>query len=74
MPISPNPVENNLFVELNDSKEATIEVFNENGQLLIQKTITNSQNTINTNNLSTGIYWLKLTSNKGIITKKFIKN
>ena len=74
MPISPNPVENNLFVELNDSKEATIEIFNENGQLLIQKTITNSQNTINTNNLSTGIYWLKLTSNKGIITKKFIKN
>ena len=74
MPISPNPVENNLFVELNDSKEATIEIFNENGQLLIQKTITNSQNTINTNNLSTGIYWLKLTSNEGIITKKFIKN
>ena len=74
MSIYLNSVKNNLFVELEDSSEATIEVFNENGQVLIQKTITNSQNSVNTNHISTGIYWVKLTSNKGIITKKIFKN
>ena len=74
MSIYLNSVKNNLFVELEDSSEATIEVFNENGQVLIQKTITSSQNSVNTNNISTGIYWVKLTSNKGIITKKIFKN
>lgn len=74
MSIYPNPTQNNLLVELYDANEATIEVFTENGQVLILKTITSTQNNINTSNLQTGMYWVKLTSNKGTTTKKFIKN
>ncbi|MDO3694785.1 T9SS type A sorting domain-containing protein [Wenyingzhuangia sp. chi5] len=74
MSIDPNPIQNNLLIEFEDSNEATIEIFTENGQLLMLKTITSSQNNINTSNLQTGMYWVKLTSNKGTTTKKFIKN
>ena len=74
MSIHPNPVQDNLSIELEDSSEAMIEIFNENGQLLIQKTITSSQSNINTHQISTGMYWVKLTSDKGTTIKKFIKN
>ncbi|WP_167188319.1 T9SS type A sorting domain-containing protein [Wenyingzhuangia heitensis] len=40
----------------------------------MQKSINNSQNSINIGNLSTGMYWVKLTSDKGTCTKKLNKN
>ncbi|MGY5353940.1 T9SS type A sorting domain-containing protein [Wenyingzhuangia sp. IMCC45467] len=67
-------IDNDLFIGLEDSNEITIEIFKEDGQLLIQKTVSKPQNSINSSNLPIGTYWVKLTSNKGITTKKVIKN
>lgn len=73
MSVYPDFIQDNLFIDFNDSNEATVEIFNANGQVLFQKTKTCAENSINTSNLPIGMYWVKLTSNKGIITKKIIK-
>lgn len=72
--IYPNPVKDNLFVELGNTEITTIQVIDMKGTVLITRTTASSQNTIDTNNLPTGVYLVTLTSNKGSMTKKLIKN
>lgn len=69
--ISPNPVTNNLTIEV--PLKATIEILNYAGQDIL--TINNDGKvlTIELRNLPSGIYFIRVKTDKGIITKKFIK-
>ncbi|WP_040254003.1 endonuclease [Psychroserpens mesophilus] len=71
--VYPNPVNNILHIDLNSSKETQIEVYNVLGKRVISKTIHNSS-TLNTEQLTDGIYILRVTQGNSTISKKLIKN
>jgi hypothetical protein len=70
----PNPVHDELFVQLNTTDKTTIQLFDATGKVLIQKTVNAAENSIDTSNLVNGLYFVKVNSNEGTITKKVIKN
>ena len=68
--VYPNPVNNHLQLQLSTTlefKKATI--YNYYGQLVLQSKAT----TINVSNLSSGVYFLEIETNKGKGVKKIIK-
>jgi hypothetical protein len=76
----PNPVTNNLNVELNMVKAAnvTFTIMNVVGQQVGQSLVKNlaqgqAKTTIATNNLTPGIYFLNVVTDKGSVQQKFIK-
>jgi hypothetical protein len=70
----PNPASDMLTIQLpSNSNEATVEFYDYVGRKALTQKITNSSNKIDVNNLSTGIYILKVLSDDKIGTQKFIK-
>lgn len=69
----PNPTKNNLFINTKDLTNTILEVSDSNGKLLFNQ-ILNSTNTIDTSNLSNGMYLFKVISDEGSLTTKVIKN
>jgi hypothetical protein len=70
----PNPANEELFVDLKNSKNATLEIFNISGQLIETIALENSTTMIKTNDLSKGMYLLKVKSPAGVSVHKLIKN
>lgn len=68
--MSPNPANNVLTI---NSKETLnkVEIFNLLGKRVLSTTNTNN---INVSSLSKSVYLVKLSSNKGVSTKKLVKN
>ena len=70
--IYPNPTSKYLNIELNNSTIFKISIYDLNGRALeVIKNIAN--NKIDVSNLANGFYTLNIITNKGIITKKIIK-
>jgi len=69
----PNPVKDVLNIELDKKEEYKYSIFNFNGKKVIEGRFNNANYQIDLNNLKSGIYFLRLSSNKTIITKKVIK-
>ncbi len=70
----PNPVLNELSIDFNNKIDATITIVNITGQELIAKTVSNRKTiVISTEELTTGIYFMKITSLAGQKTVKFVK-
>jgi len=70
----PNPSVDYLTVQLpSGSLEAEVAVFDITGRLIKNATITSNSNKIDVQNLSTGIYVLKINSEGKIGSKQFIK-
>jgi hypothetical protein len=73
--VSPNPA--NDFVSINSSVNTSIsnvEMFDLNGRLVKSVKVDNlSSTSVNINDLSTGVYMMKITSENGIVSKKVIK-
>jgi len=71
----PNPSSDYVTVQLpSGSSKADISVFDLAGRLMRSSTITSSANKINVQDLSTGMYVLKIESEGKIGSKQFIKN
>ncbi len=70
--IYPNPADNLLHVS-GTSDYSTLEIINFMGQLIMSENIVDSQMEIDIANLSSGVYFVRLRGNKGIIATKFIK-
>ena len=68
--IYPNPANNSLFFN-SEIKNAVISIFDVNGKMLLNEHP--ESNKINISNLRNGIYTLKIVTNTGIITSKFVK-
>ncbi|WP_458627360.1 T9SS type A sorting domain-containing protein [Winogradskyella sp. PC D3.3] len=70
----PNPVSDYLFIESNVVIES-IKLHDINGRLLQDFILTDNQfeEKLNISKLNVGVYFVKIASNKGDITKKFIK-
>ncbi|MFC2152062.1 M28 family peptidase [Bacteroidota bacterium] len=67
----PNPVSSELHINYSGYQSADIELFNILGELIIKKTIEGSDN-INVSNLSSGTYFVKLTSGDHTLVKKCV--
>ena len=66
----PNPSENELNITLPNSIELEkVELYNTLGQLVLSKNTTN----FSVNQLSNGVHFVKITTDKGVIHKNFIK-
>ena len=69
----PNPVSNNLSVKIsNNLNIEKVEIIGITGKLIKETNFIN--NSISTQNLKNGIYFVKIYSDKGISTKKIIKS
>jgi len=69
----PNPVQNEVVLEINDLSNVALEVFDTNGRLLKKQKLSSSKNSINVSELPSGIYMFKIISEEGITTSKVIK-
>ncbi|MFA6925007.1 MAG: T9SS type A sorting domain-containing protein [Bacteroidales bacterium] len=72
--IFPNPVKDNLTIEiLQTKKESILTICNVDGQELIRQQIKNSKTQIDISNLTNGIYFVKLITDKTVEIRKIIK-
>jgi hypothetical protein len=70
--IYPNPVLNQLTIEVN--KPGVGNIYTQNGQLVQSFKLTQNAERINVADLTSGIYFLTITTEGGQTTKKLIKN
>jgi hypothetical protein len=70
--LHPNPVKNNLTVDLKSDVNTNLEIYDILGKRVFRSTI-NKTSTINLQSLKTGIYIVKITQDNSTITKKLIK-
>lgn len=72
--VYPNPFIDTITIENNSCTSfSKIEIYNTSGQLILEQDLYNNKNTIATKLLSTGIYFISITSAHGIYTEKLIK-
>ncbi|MEL6625772.1 MAG: serine hydrolase [Bacteroidota bacterium] len=74
--LSPNPAQSELTVQwdLNLVGEVKIEVYDLQGNRVVStRSIANQPVSVNVESLSTGLYILKMETNRGTFTRKFIK-
>jgi hypothetical protein len=71
----PNPSEDFIEINLKNTltNNTTLEIYNEIGTLHKTEKITATKTQIDTNDLASGIYFLKITSGNGTSVKKLIK-
>jgi len=69
----PNPVQDNIKINLTKTDNYEINIFNSAGQKLIQKTITSDFVTIDLTILNDGIYFITVDSKNGRWTNKLLK-
>jgi uncharacterized delta-60 repeat protein len=68
--IYPNPVQNVLHLQSNNfTSIKSVKIYDLQGKVVLQDT----NDTINVSNLSKGVYIVKITTEEGEVTKKFIK-
>lgn len=68
----PNPTTNILHIETTQEDIKTVEIFNLQGKRVLQ-TNTREVKSIEVSALNNGVYFVKLSTNQGEITKKFVK-
>ena len=70
--VYPNPTKDNLTIETNSTKEQRIEIVNLIGQT-VYTTIINKKAIVNTSSFPSGVYILKLYTDKETVVRKFVK-
>lgn len=71
--VYPNPASNQVNIEVLTNEISTLEVYDVSGKFLFSQILNNKTNTINIENLTSGIYFFKVNSSEGISTNKIIK-
>ncbi|PHR69400.1 MAG: hypothetical protein COA67_10530 [Lutibacter sp.] len=70
--IYPNPTNGN-DLNISENQDLSIEIFNVLGKLVLTDNVSTNKTKIDVNTLNTGIYLIRLSSEDGSITRKFIK-
>jgi hypothetical protein len=68
----PNPVKNNLFIELQESKITEMNILSLSGKM-VQSIARDNIKSIDVSGLQQGVYILKVVTDKGVSTQHFIK-
>jgi hypothetical protein len=71
----PNPAESTLIVDAAsiEAKANSLSIFNLLGQLVLTETISNERKILNISDLAQGQYLLQVKTDKGILSRKFVK-
>jgi hypothetical protein len=70
----PNPVSDKLNIQVVNVDEVnSIQIFNSLGQL-VQTIFNSSEAAVDVNNFQLGVYFIKIDTQKGIYSSKFVKN
>ncbi|RFN57611.1 T9SS type A sorting domain-containing protein [Marixanthomonas ophiurae] len=74
--VYPNPANDELNIKLSQNLEADIRIFDTLGKLVVyQPNVNISGNySVGVSNLNSGIYFVRINTEAGTVTKKFIKN
>ena len=72
MKMYPNPTENGTWITLDNYEGTTYSIFSQEGKLVESANVTSNNFYVNTENLSTGIYLVKINSSLGATTQKLI--
>jgi uncharacterized delta-60 repeat protein len=72
--IYPIPATSSVTIETQKLDNANVAVSDINGRVLFTQKLNNTLNNVNIENLATGMYLFKVTSNQGSATSKVIKN
>lgn len=70
--IFPNPVNNNLYIEINDQDKVMLEIFNSNGKIVQSRTIHSSLEEIDVSRFTEGIYLIKVTQGNAVYVEKVV--
>ncbi|MEZ4859049.1 MAG: T9SS type A sorting domain-containing protein [Flavobacteriaceae bacterium] len=72
----PNPASETLKILYQGQVEMDVRIFDASGKLVVfeKDILFNNQHSINTSQLNSGLYFVRLNSGKGVVTKRFIKN
>lgn len=71
--VYPNPAVNEITIQSIDTKLKSVVIYDINGRLIKQKTVQKNKDVINVKSFKSGVYTLQFVTEKGILTKKFIK-
>ena len=72
--IYPNPSTDKITIELSGSvKESYLAIVNTEGQQLLTRQITDPKTQIDISNLPNGVYFVRLTNDKSVEVRKFVK-
>ena len=71
--IWPNPASDILNVELHNSGDTRVMIINMLGEVVGTWDIASSNGTLTISELTSGVYFVRISSQKGIATKKFVK-
>jgi len=71
--VFPNPIKDKLNIQLREVIETNIEIVNINGQILLERSIINLENSLKVSQLPEGIYFINLKNEKGQRVIKVIK-
>ncbi len=71
--LSPNPNNGSFTITSNNPQLKTIHIYNVLGEEVFHSEINNTKSEIITNNLPTGIYFVKVSSEKEVLTKMMVK-
>jgi len=69
----PNPASTFVNIKLEDISASKATILDINGRILQFVIINDNNKTIDISNLDTGIYFIQITTDKGIVSKKFVK-
>ncbi len=72
--IYPNPASNYIKINGLSDNDANVKIFSETGQLVVSQHIDNERNTVNVNDLTSGLYYVQIVQESKTSSYKFIKN
>ena len=71
--VYPNPTASQFTLELKESNEAFLKIIDFNGRILSEQSINTDKSIVDISNLSKGIYFLQISTNKFTVNKKIVK-
>ena len=73
--VFPNPVLENFQISITQNQIDGYKIYNLNGQQIKNRTYYQSENTVevNSNGMESGIYYIRIITSKGILTRKILK-
>jgi hypothetical protein len=70
--IYPNPTNGNFTIEIDNTKNASIEIFNISGQLFLQNLLVENTTQFDLSNYSNGMYFVKIETQEETVVKKIV--
>ncbi len=71
--IYPNPANDELMIQADNTVYSTYTISNDLGQVLLQNTLTNTKTAVEVKGLPAGMYYVTLKGDNGSVVKKFVK-